>query len=227
MNSKTEPVVKAESTTKRELLTSPSPPGRCSCGRLCDHAPSSIPDMKPVAETEQPFVASFLALEIVDLISDDETDVDFPSPLTRKGKERMRAQQNTPLIVIKDNDDEEELPSTGGLLKRARSHIPAAATSSKGKTLLTAFNHGTNSSSSSSSRQAVSHQAAPTSRRAGSTNNLAKIATSSAVARATPQWPTQKNIPQWLRNLKGVYNVNPNQFYPHIDTWFDELETKM
>ncbi|RSL98863.1 hypothetical protein CEP52_010104 [Fusarium oligoseptatum] len=68
MNFRAEPV-KAESTTKRKLLT---PPRRRSCGRLCDHAPSSIPDMKPVAKTEKSFVASFRALEVVDLISDDE-----------------------------------------------------------------------------------------------------------------------------------------------------------
>ncbi|RSL47180.1 hypothetical protein CEP53_010043 [Fusarium sp. AF-6] len=220
MDFKTE-LAKAESTTKRELLTSPPPPGRCSCGCLCDHAPSSIPDMESVAGTEQSLVARSRAFKAVDLISDDEKDE----------KERARAQQNNnpPIIVIKDYDDEEELPSTAVLLKRTRVHSPAAATSSKRQTLLTAFNYGTNSSSSSSSlsRPAVSHQAASTSRPAGITTNPAEIATSSAIARAAPQWPTQKNIPQWLRDLKGIYNANPKQFDQHIDTRFDELETKV
>ncbi|KAL6361979.1 hypothetical protein LRP88_05462 [Fusarium phalaenopsidis] len=54
------------------------PLGRCSCGRLCDHAPvpviapapSPVPDTKPVTQTDEPFAASSRALEVVDLISE-------------------------------------------------------------------------------------------------------------------------------------------------------------
>lgn len=40
-----------------------------------------------------------------------------------------------------------------------------------------------------------------------------------------PEWPSRR--PQWLENLKGVYESDPTQFYRHIDTWFEQVETSV
>ncbi|KAJ4234585.1 hypothetical protein NW759_001580 [Fusarium solani] len=51
------------------------------------------------------------------------------------------------------------------------------------------------------------------------------MAASSGVSRAVPEWPSRR--PQWLENLKGVYDSGPNEFYRHIDTWFEQVETSV
>ncbi|KAI8721806.1 hypothetical protein NCS52_00323100 [Fusarium sp. LHS14.1] len=86
-------------------LSSVSAPGRCSCEGLCNHdaattsapAPAPAPTMarerKPVVDAS---VSISRTLEVISLISDSEGDDDFPSPPTRKGKERARTQPRFP-----------------------------------------------------------------------------------------------------------------------------------
>ncbi|RSL61914.1 hypothetical protein CEP54_006019 [Fusarium duplospermum] len=86
-----------------KLLSSAPAPGRCSYGGLCNHDAATItapaPALTPapaMAVRQNPVASSSRALEAISLISDSEGDDDFPSPPTRKCKERARAQTIPP-----------------------------------------------------------------------------------------------------------------------------------
>ncbi|RSL61919.1 hypothetical protein CEP54_006013 [Fusarium duplospermum] len=115
-----------------------------------------------------------------------------------------------------------ELPSVSSLqlrAKRARTRSATSPPPSKRKTL---NNHDASTSSSSN------QSAAPSSRATTSfASPFTNTANTSAITRATPKWPLPNKRTSWLKEIKGVYDVNPTQFYRHIDNWFEDFVTKV
>ncbi|EEU46742.1 uncharacterized protein NECHADRAFT_77436 [Fusarium vanettenii 77-13-4] len=174
---------------------------------LKDHAFSDEEDEVFLSATSRPSTLGRCACGSI--CNHAATTVSAPAPATtpiiKADHSSTLGLGSRDIEVIDLVSDDEQLPSLESLqrgAKRATARCSVTAPESKRQTLLAA---------SPSVPSPATSTWRPT----------------TTVTRATPEWPLPTKMNRWLRELKDVYNSNPSQFYRHIDSWFEDFETKV